>query len=86
MGCLVAYHKINSKNNNQKSKTTKYMYRDKSEFDNEQFTSDLCIFLGSSLIKQKFDSSTEVNQNVSSFVNIFNGCVNRHALLKIASL
>ena len=25
LGCLVAQHKINSNNNNQKSKTTKYM-------------------------------------------------------------
>ena len=61
------------------------MYRDKSKFDNEQFTSDLCISLRSSSMKQKYDSSTEVDQNFSSFVNIFNECVNRYALLKIAS-
>ena len=84
---LVAHHKINLNNNNQKSKTTKYVYRDKSKFDNEQFKSDLCISLRSSLIKQKFDSSPEVDQNFSSFVNtgIFNKCVNKHAPLKITS-
>ena len=85
VGCLVAHYEINSNNNNQKSKTTKYVYRDESKFDNEQFTSDLCISLRSSFIKQKFDSSSEVDQNFSSFVNIFNECVNRHAPLQIAS-
>ena len=61
------------------------MYRNKSKFDNKQFTLDLCISLRSSLIKQKFDSFTKVDQNFSSFVNIFNECLNRHAPLKIAS-
>ena len=37
IGCLVAHHKINSNNYNQKSKTTKYVYRNESKFDNEQF-------------------------------------------------
>ena len=61
VGCLVAHHKINSNNINQKSKTTKYVYRNESKFDNEQFTSYLCISLRSSLIKKKFDSSTKVD-------------------------
>ena len=33
--------------------------------------------------KQKFDFSTQVDQNFSSFDNIFTECVNRHAPLKI---
>ena len=82
---LVAHYKLNSNNNNQKSKTAKYMCRDESKFNNKQFTSDLCISLRSSLIKQKFDSCIEVDQNFSSFVNIVNKCVNRHAPFEITS-
>ena len=62
-----------------------YGYQFESKFDNEQFTSDLCTFLRSSLIKQNFDLSTEVDQNFSRFVNIFNEYINRHAPLKTAA-